>query len=110
VSFRWLEQPSGGAVAFLSEKMRRAHEAASQEIVEIARVRAPRRTSQYAGSLRADVDGLSASIGSPLPQAGAVERGANVGRRRGPHMRGQASVRPAAQQYGHAFTERMRSG
>lgn len=115
--FRWTWRPAGGGSAALGRRARAAHEAALQAVAQGARTRARRRTGEYAGSIRATVppgtlgDRFTGSVGSPLPQAGAVERGANVGPRKGPHMRGQPSIRPAAVAlYGRAFAARMRAG
>jgi hypothetical protein len=71
----------------LFEKAERAHDAAVDDALAHAQATAPRLTGEYADSIEARGEGSSSVIGSPLPQAGAVERGANVGPgRRGPHM------------------------
>jgi hypothetical protein len=110
--FEWIRRPPGGATALLERKVAAANAGALEDVAGAARQAARRRTGEYAGSIRAVADGTSGgSVGSPLPQAGAVERGANVGPRRGPHMSGRPAIRPAAlQHFGRAFARRFRGG
>lgn len=111
MTFSWDRRPAGGAGAVIQRRVERAHRAALEDVARIAAAQAPRRTGEYAGSIHAyPGEGATGRVGSPLARAGAVERGANVGPRRGPHMRGQPSVRPAAiQNYRRAFASRMQS-
>ena len=107
--FRWTSRPMGGAGAVPAyvHRSRTATEDALEATANRARATALRRTGEYQASIRA----TSSGVGSPLPQAGAVERGANVGARKGPHMRGRASIRPAAVNgFGDAFATSFRSG
>jgi hypothetical protein len=106
--FRWTWRPAGGAAGAIERRIEAAHAAGLEAVAEAARGRAPHRSGEYAASIKASAEGLSGHVRSPLPQAGAVERGANVGPRRGPHMRGQPSIRPAAlEQYRRGFARRM---
>ena len=62
------------------------------------------QTGEYVSSLQLGAinrtgNGLTVRIGSPLPQARAVELGADVGPRRGPHMKGQGSIGKAVEQF-----------
>lgn len=76
--------------------------------------RAPRVTGEYAGSfvVTTSVDGSVShhAVASQLPQAGAVERGADVGPRRGPHMAGSFTVRDAGARWPDHVTRRLRDG
>lgn len=96
----------------LLDKTERGFEAAVDETLERAAGYAPRLSGEYAASLRRSTTEtgpmLRAQIGSPLPQAGAVERGADVGPRRGPHMRGAFAIGRAIEQYPDAVTRRLR--
>lgn len=96
----------------LLDKTERGFEAAVGETLDRAVANAPRRTGEYAASLRRSATEtgtvLRARIGSPLPQAGAVELGADVGPRRGPHMEGSLAIRRAIEQYPDAVTRRLR--
>src|SRR5215212_3670288 len=114
MTWKWTSRPSGGGVGAFMRQSRAAHSAALEAVANAARARAPKRSGEYAASIRA-TEGiglgthLTGSVGSHLPQAGAVERGANVGARRGPHMRGQPSIRPAAiAAFGRSFEARFR--
>lgn len=107
--FRWVSGPAGPR--FLQERLEVAHAAALEASAQVARQRAPRRTGEYAGSIDAIVSGLVGRVGSSLVRATAIERGADVGPRRGPHMAGQPTVRPAVlDTYRPALRERMRAG
>jgi hypothetical protein len=52
---------------------------------------------------------LTAVLTSPLARAGAVEFGANVGPRRGPHMGGAFTTSRAVDKYPLHMAERLRS-
>lgn len=80
-----------------------AHAEALGDAALLARRDAPRRSGRsgrYAASIRAVVEreGLDGALESDVPYAGALERGADVGPRRGPHMKGQAVLSDAARQ------------
>ena len=107
--FKWLRRVD--VPRFFVRKVTSAHEAGLQAVASASRQRAPRRTGEYAGSITYSASGLRGQVGSRLPQAGAVERGANVGARVGPHMRGQPTIRPAAQtEYRRGFQSKSKSG
>lgn len=114
--FRWTWRPANGAAGSIARRARSANAAGLEAVASTAQGRARRRTGEYAASIRASSGGpvgdrMIGHVGSPLPQAGAVERGANVGPRRGPHMRGSPSIRPAAiETFGRAFAAKMREG
>lgn len=118
MNFKWDWRPTiGGGVPFFLNRTAQAHNRALQTVAARARQRAPRRSGEYAGSIMAheELDFLRSSfrgsVGSNLPQARTVERGANVGARRGPHMRGQPTIRPAVlSDFGREFANEMRSG
>lgn len=89
-------------------KVERSFEGAADDTLAEARATAPRRSGEYAGSLERRGSGLSSTIGSPLPQAGAVERGADVGPRRGPHMGPVGTLREAGDRFPERMTSRLR--
>jgi hypothetical protein len=97
----------------LLDHSQRAYEAATGDTLTDAVNGAPRRTGEYAGTLRlgpmTQGDRLSTSIGSPLPQAGAVEHGVDVGPgQRGPHMAGAHSTAAAVAHFSDYMTRRLR--
>lgn len=70
----------------LYDRIDRAIEQAFDDWHAEAQAEAPRLTGEYAASLELTRTGKhAAAIGSSLPQAWAIEKGANVGDRRGPH-------------------------
>lgn len=75
-----------------------------------AAAEAPRLTGEYASNFQSTYnpeDGTGA-VYNPLPQAGAVERGANVGPRRGPHMAGSHTLRTVGPRWLDHTTRRLR--
>ena len=94
----------------LEQRTQRAFDAAVEATLEDRRANAPRATGEYAASLERTGSGLSASIGSRLPQASTVERGADVGPRRGPHMRAVGTLGEAGDVFIRAMTDRLRAG
>ncbi len=92
----------------LVERSEQATRAAFDDVLDRRRADAPRLTGQYAASLTMSVDGLRASIGSPLPQAHAVERGADVGPRRGPHMGPVGTLAKAGADFRDAMPRHLR--
>lgn len=69
----------------LLSRINGAFESAVDKTLDDHRSGARRVTGEYAASLRATRDGLTARIGSDLPRAAAMRFGADVGARRGPH-------------------------
>lgn len=89
-------------------------EDAAEDLLDAARASAPVLTGEYRDSLQ--ITGIGSlgdtrtfRIGSPLPQARAVEFGANVGHRVGPHMRGVGHLDDAVMQWPRLMTSRLRS-
>jgi hypothetical protein len=87
---------------------------ATEDTLRDAQAEAARhsRTGEHAASLAVtspagSTDQMSVSLGSPLPQARALERGADVGPRRGPHMKGIHAVSAAAERFPEHMTRRM---
>lgn len=81
----------------IGERVKEALAEALEKTAEVASANAALRTGEYASTIRAVHDGENGgAIGSDHPGATAIERGADVGRRRGPHMEGQPAIRPAA--------------
>lgn len=101
----------------LRDRTRRGFEQTLPDLVADARREAQShsRTGEYAASLRHGRvagfgDRFRARIGSPLVQAGAVERGADVGPRKGPHMRGLNILVTAMESYPDRLANRLRGG
>jgi hypothetical protein len=97
----------------LLRRVEDAHEHSTVRVLDLARANAHKVSGEHGASLRAtapssDVGRLTSRIGSPLPQAGAVERGANVGPRRGPHMKGAHAIERAGEQYPTFMTDELR--
>lgn len=91
-------------------KVREAFRLALEDVAGHARSRAARRTGEYASTIRAVAGDTTGAVGSDHPATTAIERGADVGARRGPHMRGQPAIRPVAQErFGQSYGARMRS-
>lgn len=96
----------------------RSFREAAGDTLQIARAEASRhsRTGQHAASLRmSSVSGAGGErqtvrIGSSLEQARAVEIGADVGPRRGPHMQGIRALQTAAGKFPEHMTRRLREG
>lgn len=69
----------------IEDRVQRGHDRAVRGVLDDHRQQAPSLSGEYAASLQARGSGLTARIGSPLPQARALRQGANVGSRQGPH-------------------------
>lgn len=93
----------------LIDRTARAAQVAFRDVLERRRGDAPRLTGEYASSLELRSHGNEATIGSPLPQAGAVERGANVGARRGPHMGPVGTLSRAGEDFLQAMPRALRT-
>lgn len=96
----------------LLEHAQRAHDRATDDVLADARMTAPRRTGAYAASLeRIDTetpDGVVSRIGSRRPEAPAIENGADVGDRQGPHMAPAGTLARAGRRYPEHMTRRLR--
>jgi hypothetical protein len=94
----------------LEASLRAGFQATLQDRAKAAQSAAPRRTGRFAASIRANVnpDGLSGSVSADVPYAGALEHGANVGSRRGPHMRAEPSITPAMASFGDVLADKLR--
>jgi hypothetical protein len=90
--------------------LERAHDQALERTRARAVGDAPRRTGEFAASLQTHRSGTVGSVYSDLPQAGAVERGANVGPRRGPHMAGAHVIARAGEHFPEHMAEALRGG
>ena len=88
-----------------------AFAAAAEDVLVDARTGAPHLTGAYAASLALNSAELAAdptaTIASGLRRGPAVEFGANVGTRRGPHMSGSHSVTRAVARFGERMTARL---
>jgi hypothetical protein len=102
-----LDKDEQGRAAML-HKLEVAHDLALADVLADARTNAPKRTGQFASSLQARRTGANGGLTSGLAQAGAVERGANVGPRRGPHMRGSHVMVDAGRKWPDRMTARLR--
>lgn len=100
--------PDPAARARLHDTIDNAHDRALEATRDEAIANAPRQSGEYAASLQTHRNGEHGAVYSNLPQAGAVERGANVGDRRGPHMAGAHSVRDAGRHFPQHMTEALR--
>lgn len=94
----------------MAARLEEAHDRALERTRQQAVATAPRRSGEYAASLQQQRTGTKGAIYSALPQAGAVERGANVGPRRGPHMRGSHTIARAGEQFPQHMSEALRGG
>lgn len=88
----------------------RAHDAALERGRRRAAEVAPRRSGEYAAHFQTIRTGQDGAIFNDLPQAMALERGANVGDRRGPHMGGSHTLAAAGEEFNTAFLEELRHG
>lgn len=88
----------------------RAHDIALEKSRQQAVAEAPKRTGEFAAHIQSARFGQQGGLFNDLPQAGAVERGANVGPRRGPHMKGSHVIARAGEAWGDHFLEALRSG
>ncbi len=95
-------------VRALEAGLDRAHRAALEQMAEQARAEAPHRSGEYAASLETTLEGDHGALFSRLPQAGAVERGADVGPRRGPHMAGSHTIVRAGATFADRMTRQLR--
>jgi hypothetical protein len=77
-----------------------------------AQALAPRRSGRYAAGIRAtstsSIDGPSGAISADVPYAGALEHGADVGDRRGPHMAGQHPIGRAMESFGDVLEQKLK--
>lgn len=87
-----------------------AHDRALERMRQRAQAEAPRRTGEYAANMQVARNERTGALFNPLPQAGAVERGADVGPRRGPHMRGAGTIRRAGAEFPAHMSEALRGG
>ena len=74
---------------------------------------ARRRSGRHAAGIQQRVevlgDRIDGAVGGTVPYAGALERGADVGPRRGPHMEGDHAIRDAGDRFLEHMTNRLRS-
>jgi hypothetical protein len=85
---------------------------AMEDRAQAAQAAAPRRSGRYAASIRAEVrqagDQWQGSLSAGVPYAGALEHGANVGPRRGPHMKAEPTIGPAMAGFGDVLAAKLR--
>lgn len=81
-----------------------AASAGRRDVQNEVRARQARRSGRLAGSYTEDENGVYSGV----VYAGAVERGANVGPRRGPHMTGNRRLREAGDKWLDHTTRHLR--
>ncbi len=96
----------------LMRREREAMDRSMESFVSDLGMRVPRLTGTYADSLRAststDAEGnLISTISSPLARGLALEWGAHVGPRPGPHMTGSHAIRDALPVWAQEFSREM---
>lgn len=101
-------EPNAEGVARLHARNDAAAKGGLEDVRDELANQSARRSGEYAGSLRVDYADGHGVLYSPLPQAGAVERGADVGPRRGPHMRGQHLIARLGPTWPAKVTARLR--
>jgi len=100
--------PNPAGINALLDGLDRAHDAALEDIRQEAAANAPKQTGEFAASIQASRSGEHGSLYTGLPQGGAVERGANVGARKGPHMTGSHVMADAGAHFPDKMYARLR--